>query len=120
MKPVQKTDQSGCPTTIRARGEVRTDCKTKISIVRQQNGPRWCVSVFIEGHNHGLSTPSKVHLLRSHRSVSAAKKVLTQQLSEANIPTCQQMQLLEIESGGQSPATHQQNLYHIHRRLSPF
>ena len=100
MKPVQKTDQSGCPTTIRARGEVRTDCKTKISIVRQQNGPRWCVSVFIEGHNHGLSTPSKVHLLRSHRSVSAAKKVLTQQLSEANIPTCQQMQLLEIESGG--------------------
>ncbi|XP_047939469.1 protein FAR1-RELATED SEQUENCE 5-like [Salvia hispanica] len=91
---------SGCPTTIRARGEVRTDCKAKISIVRQQNGPGWCVSVFTEGHNHGLSTPSKVHLLRSHRSVSAAKKVLTQHLSEANIPTCQQMQLLEIESGG--------------------
>ncbi|XP_073015535.1 protein FAR1-RELATED SEQUENCE 5-like [Primulina eburnea] len=41
-----------------------------------------------------------VHLLRSHRTVSAAKKALTQQFAEANVPTCQQMRLFEIESGG--------------------
>ncbi|XP_047952720.1 protein FAR1-RELATED SEQUENCE 5-like, partial [Salvia hispanica] len=90
----------GGPIQIRARGEVRTNCKAKISIVKQQTGSDWSVSVFMEGHNHGLSTPSKVHLLRSHRSVSAVKRLLTQQFSEANIPTCQQMQLLEMESGG--------------------
>ncbi|XP_073121116.1 protein FAR1-RELATED SEQUENCE 5-like [Henckelia pumila] len=54
----------------------------------------------MESHNHPLSTPSNVHLLQSHRSVSAAKKALTQQFSEANVPTCQQIRLLEIEYGG--------------------
>ncbi|KZV14291.1 hypothetical protein F511_43796, partial [Dorcoceras hygrometricum] len=84
----------------RSRGGVRTGCKSRISIVKVQTGPNWAVSNFIESHNHPLSTPSKVHLLRSHRNVSAAKKSLTQQFSEANVPTCQQMQLLEIEYGG--------------------
>ncbi|XP_074576084.1 protein FAR1-RELATED SEQUENCE 5-like [Curcuma longa] len=84
----------------RVRGEVRTGCKSKISIVKNQSGPNWIVTNFVETHNHPLSTPSKVHLLRSHRSVSTAKKALTQQFSEANIPTCQQMRLLEIEYGG--------------------
>ncbi|XP_057785582.1 protein FAR1-RELATED SEQUENCE 5-like [Salvia miltiorrhiza] len=96
----QKRTQSGSQMKTRARGEVRTDCKAKISIIKQQTGPEWSVSIFMEGHNHGLSTPSNVYLLRSHRSVSVVKRVLTQQFSEANIPTCQQMRLLEIESGG--------------------
>ena len=96
----KKRAVNGATINSRARGEVRTDCKAKISIVKQQTGPDWSVSVFVEGHNHGLSTPSKVHLLRSHRNVSTVKKVLTQKFSEANILTCQQMQLLEIEYGG--------------------
>ncbi|KAG6408053.1 hypothetical protein SASPL_131055 [Salvia splendens] len=96
----KKRKTSGDTIKTRARGEVRTGCKAKITIVKQQTGPDWSVSVFVEGHNHGLSTPSKVHLLRSHHNVSMVKRVLTQQLSEANIPTCQQMQLLEIECGG--------------------
>ncbi|XP_047964762.1 protein FAR1-RELATED SEQUENCE 5-like [Salvia hispanica] len=91
---------SGDPIKTRTRGKVRTDCKAKMSIIKQQTGSDWSVSVFTEGHNHGLSTPSKVHLLRSHRSVSAVKKVLTQKFSKANIPTCHQLQLLEIECGG--------------------
>ncbi|KAG6437544.1 hypothetical protein SASPL_102463 [Salvia splendens] len=91
---------NGATINSRARGEVRTDSKAKISIIKQQTGPDWSVSVLVEGHNHGLSTPSKVHLLRSHRNVSTVKRVLTQNFSEANIPTCQQMQLLEIEYGG--------------------
>lgn len=95
-----KRAQSGEPKKSRACGEVRTDCKAKISLIKQQDGPTWTLSIFIEGHNHALSTPSKVHLLRSHRNISIAKKALIQQFSEANIPTCQQMQLLEIEYGG--------------------
>ncbi|XP_073130821.1 protein FAR1-RELATED SEQUENCE 5-like [Henckelia pumila] len=84
----------------RARGEIRIGCKSRISIIKEQTGPNWIVSNFMESHNHPLSSPSKVHLLRSHRNVSAAKKALTQQFSEANVPTCQQMRLLEIEYGG--------------------
>ncbi|XP_073126798.1 protein FAR1-RELATED SEQUENCE 5-like [Henckelia pumila] len=84
----------------RDRGEIRTGCESRISIVKEQTGNNWLVSNFKESHNHPLSTPSKVHLLRSHRNVSVAKKALTQQFSEANVPTCQQMRLLEIEYGG--------------------
>ncbi|XP_073154088.1 protein FAR1-RELATED SEQUENCE 5-like [Henckelia pumila] len=84
----------------RARGQVRTGFRSKISIVKAQSGTNWAVSAFQESHNHPLSTPSKVHLLQSHRTVSAAKKALTQQFSEANVSTCQQIRLLEIEYGG--------------------
>ncbi|XP_074557556.1 protein FAR1-RELATED SEQUENCE 5-like [Curcuma longa] len=84
----------------RVRGEIRTGCKSKISLVKKQNGSNWIITGFVESHNHPLSTPSKVHLLRSHRHVSAAKKTLTQQFSEANVPTCQQMRIMEIEYGG--------------------
>ncbi|XP_042433005.1 protein FAR1-RELATED SEQUENCE 5-like [Zingiber officinale] len=84
----------------RARGEVRIGCRAKLSLVKEQTGANWIVTKFLESHNHPLSTPSKVHLLRSHRHVSEAKKVLTQQFTEANIPTCQQVRLLKIDSGG--------------------
>ncbi|KAL2503763.1 Protein FAR1-RELATED SEQUENCE 5 [Abeliophyllum distichum] len=46
-----------------------------------------------------LTTPSKVHLLRTHRSVSATKMALAQQFLEANIPTCQQLRIMEIDAG---------------------
>ncbi|XP_073017887.1 protein FAR1-RELATED SEQUENCE 5-like [Primulina eburnea] len=95
-----KQSKSDEPVKERARGEIRTGCKSKISVVKEQTGVGWVVSTFVESHNHPLSTPSKVHLLRSHRTVSAAKKALTQQFAEANVPTCQQMRLFEIESGG--------------------
>ncbi|KAH6786377.1 hypothetical protein C2S52_005929 [Perilla frutescens var. hirtella] len=91
---------SGQLKNIRARGEVRTNCKARLSLVKQQTGPNWIVSNFVEGHNHALSTPSKVHLLWSHRRVSTVERVLTQQFSEANVPTCQKIRLLEIEYGG--------------------
>ncbi|XP_075486498.1 protein FAR1-RELATED SEQUENCE 5-like [Primulina tabacum] len=96
MKHV-KDDQ---PKQERARGEVRTGCKSKITFVKEQTGPNWVVSTFMKVHNHPLSTPSKVHLLRSHRNVSVSKKALIQQFSEANVPICQQMRLLKIEYGG--------------------
>ncbi|XP_052197171.1 protein FAR1-RELATED SEQUENCE 5-like [Diospyros lotus] len=86
----------------RNRGHTRLGCNARLSVVKQQTGNSWVVSHFVEEHNHGLTTPSRVHLLRSHRKVSATKKALAQQFSEANIPTCQQVRLMEIESGGPS------------------
>ncbi|KAG6412346.1 hypothetical protein SASPL_125023 [Salvia splendens] len=41
---------SGGPIKKRARGEVRTDSKAKISIVKQQTGPYWSISLFIEAN----------------------------------------------------------------------
>ncbi|XP_042404838.1 uncharacterized protein LOC121995063 [Zingiber officinale] len=46
-------------TRERTRGEVRTGCKSKISLVKKQTGSAWVVTNFTEGHNHPLSTPSK-------------------------------------------------------------
>ncbi|KAL2511929.1 Protein FAR1-RELATED SEQUENCE 5 [Abeliophyllum distichum] len=86
----------------RNRGHVRCGCNARLSVVKQQNGERWVVSKFVEEHNHPLATPSRVHLLRSHRGVSKTKKTLMQQFSDANIPTCQQVRLLEIDAGGPS------------------
>ncbi|GER48951.1 FAR1-related sequence 5, partial [Striga asiatica] len=52
------------------------------------------VKHFVEKHNHPLATPRKVHLLRSHRGVSATKRALVQEYTEANIPTCKQCDLI--------------------------
>nr|XP_048337433.1 protein FAR1-RELATED SEQUENCE 5-like [Ziziphus jujuba var. spinosa] len=84
----------------RNQGLVRVGCKVKMTVVKSQTGPNWIVSQFVEEHNHALATPSKIHLLRSYRVVSAAKRGLSQQLSEPNIPMCQQIRVLEIEAGG--------------------
>ncbi|KAL2506119.1 Protein FAR1-RELATED SEQUENCE 5 [Abeliophyllum distichum] len=86
----------------RNRGHVRCGCNARLLVVKQQTGNGWVVSTFVEEHNHPLATPSRVHLLRSHWSVSKTKKDLVQQFSEANIPTCQQVRLLEIDAGGPS------------------
>ncbi|KAL2531149.1 Protein FAR1-RELATED SEQUENCE [Abeliophyllum distichum] len=67
---------------------------------RKETGNLWVVNKFVAEHNHALTTPSKVHLLRSHRNVSATKKALAHQFSEANIPTCQQLRIMEIDAGG--------------------
>ncbi|XP_048336176.2 protein FAR1-RELATED SEQUENCE 5-like [Ziziphus jujuba] len=61
---------------------------------------KYVISVFVEEHSHPLSSLKKVHLLRSHRNVSEAKKSLTQQFSAANVPTHQQISILEFEVRG--------------------
>ncbi|XP_058218898.1 protein FAR1-RELATED SEQUENCE 5-like [Rhododendron vialii] len=84
--------------TSRRRGLTRERCGAKLAVVRK--GEVFVVSKFVEGHNHELTTPRKVHLLKSHRRVSAAQKALTQQLSAANVPTYQQMSIFELQAGG--------------------
>ncbi|KAF7129740.1 hypothetical protein RHSIM_Rhsim10G0098100 [Rhododendron simsii] len=88
------------PITIgpikRKRGIIREDCPAKVTVVRRGEG--FEVSQFVEGHNHPLTTPKKVHLLHFNRKVTP--KCLVQQLRDANVPPFQQMSILELQSGG--------------------
>ncbi|GAB2286446.1 hypothetical protein Dimus_039769 [Dionaea muscipula] len=98
----------------RCRGISRRGCAAKIAVVKR--GEKYVVTQFVESHNHPLTSPRRVHLLRSHRKVSGAKKALAESLSAVNIPSCQQMSLFEMQSGG---AEHvgflQQDLYNVER-----
>lgn len=83
----------------RKRGFTREGCNAKIAVIKSEKNS-FIVSTFYEAHNHVLTTPRKVHLLRSHRSMSSAKKSLTQQLSSANVPIHQQISIMESGAGG--------------------
>ena len=41
-------------------------------------------------------------MLRSHRSVTAPKKKMIDSLSAANIRTCSQMDIFEVQAGGRA------------------
>ncbi|KAH0987719.1 hypothetical protein GBA52_014896 [Prunus armeniaca] len=83
----------------RRRGITREGCKAKLAVVKSKLGT-YVVSLFVEGHNHPLTSPKRVHLLRSHRTVSNSHKCITQLFSAANIPTHQPFSLLEMQVGG--------------------
>lgn len=91
-----------CMEKKRRRGIIRENCKAKLSVVKLNSSPsdNYIVTQFIEGHSHLLATPRKIHLLRSHRQISEAKRSLTRQLASANVPTHQQISILELEAGG--------------------
>ncbi|KAF7120004.1 hypothetical protein RHSIM_Rhsim13G0132100 [Rhododendron simsii] len=93
-KPVLNTGSSK-----RRRGIIREGCGAKLAVVRSKSGDKYVVSQFVEAHNHPLTSPRRTHLLRSHRKVTAAKRVLAEQLSQANVPTCQQMSIFEVQAG---------------------
>ncbi|CAH9112076.1 unnamed protein product [Cuscuta europaea] len=38
----------------------------------------WIVSVFEKIHNHDLLSPSKIHLIRSHRKVSSKRALINE------------------------------------------
>ncbi|KAH0974872.1 hypothetical protein GBA52_016771 [Prunus armeniaca] len=83
----------------RHRGITREGCKAKLAVVKSKSRT-YVVSLFVERHNHPLTSPKRVHLLRSHRTVSNSHKCITQLFSTANIPTHQQFSLLEMQVGG--------------------
>ena len=58
----------------RHRGITREGCKAKLAVVKSKSGT-YVVSLFVEGHNHLLTSPKRVHLLRSHRTVSNSRNV---------------------------------------------
>ncbi|XP_062014566.1 protein FAR1-RELATED SEQUENCE 5-like [Rosa rugosa] len=82
----------------RDRGKTRTWCNAKLTVCN--DGSNYVVKTFNEEHNHPPTTPSKVHLLRSQRTVSTAKKNLIQDLRRVDIPIYQQFELFQTQAGG--------------------
>lgn len=110
----KKYTQNVSENTTRKRGLTRENCGAKITVVKRGEG--FAVTQFVASHNHTLATPKKVHLLRSHRNMSAAQRALTQQLGDANIPTHQQMSILAMQAGGlENVGCSQQDLYNALR-----
>ncbi|KAH7663176.1 FHY3/FAR1 family protein [Dioscorea alata] len=102
------------PSCKRRRGIIRECCPAKLAVVKKREG--FQVSLFVEGHNHVMTSPGRVHLLPSHRKVTAAQKSLTRQLGEANVPPCQKMRILELQCGGiENVGFTQRDLYNAER-----
>lgn len=84
----------------RKRGLPKVGCDARIAVVRKKESGRYVVSVFVEGHNHPLTSPSRVHLLRSHRGLSKVNKVLSEQLSLVNVQKHKQFDFFGVQAGG--------------------
>ncbi|KAL6284479.1 hypothetical protein ACE6H2_015408 [Prunus campanulata] len=85
----------------RRRVKVRQDCKARIGVVKCPESNKYSISLFEEVHNHSLTTPDKVHLLRSHRDVRESRKALKiDRFGVVNIPTHPPVSNLEVQAGG--------------------
>lgn len=84
------------------KGEVKRyqNCEAKMIARRKKDMLIWEVTSFEEMHNHERTTPTRRHLLRSHRKVSHVKKSLVDKFSTANISTTHQMGVLDLRAGG--------------------
>ncbi|CAL9022230.1 unnamed protein product [Prunus brigantina] len=98
MRRGEKKKDSESTQIERERGNVRENCKAKLTVV--YDGFNFVVKTFIEEYTHPLATPSRVHLLRSHHGVSDTKIKLVKKFSNVNIPLYQQFELLETQASG--------------------
>ncbi|XP_034202750.1 protein FAR1-RELATED SEQUENCE 5-like [Prunus dulcis] len=84
----------------RHRGISRCGCKARVVVVKVSGCKQYAFSLVVEGHNHTMTPPERVHFMRSHRHISEPAKLLTKQLGSADIPTHKKMSILEVQSGG--------------------
>ncbi|XP_004309400.1 PREDICTED: protein FAR1-RELATED SEQUENCE 5-like, partial [Fragaria vesca subsp. vesca] len=57
-------------------------------------------SLFVDSHNHPLTSPGRVQFLRSHRGVSKVSKALSDQLSLVNVKRHKQFEFFGVQAGG--------------------
>ncbi|KAM5584824.1 hypothetical protein ABKV19_004268 [Rosa sericea] len=99
----------------RIRGVVREDCKARMIVVRDKSGG-FVVNIFDEAHTHPMTSPKRLHLLKSNRRLTKAQRSLWEQLSMVNIPTHQQFDILRVQAGRfQYIGCTQQDLYNLER-----
>ncbi|KAL6193058.1 hypothetical protein ACLB2K_034143 [Fragaria x ananassa] len=90
----------------------------RIAVLQVGQSTMYRISNFVKEHNHLLSLPEEVHQLRSHRKMSEAKKILSQQLGLVNIPPHKQFSILEVQAGGiQNIGCTKTDLYNYARDL---
>ncbi|KAL6216512.1 hypothetical protein ACLB2K_009735 [Fragaria x ananassa] len=101
----------------RKRGLPKVGCKARIAAMRKKTG-RYAISVFVEGHNHALTSPSRVHLLKSHHRISKVNKVLSEQLSLVNVKKHKQFEFFGVQAGGiENIGCTQRDLYNYGRNI---
>ncbi|XP_058078167.1 protein FAR1-RELATED SEQUENCE 5-like [Magnolia sinica] len=72
----------GQPKVIRAI--TRTECLAGMTIRLRKNG-KYHVTKFVAEHNHEVATAMKVHMLRSHRGLTNAKKTKAIMVDDSRI-----------------------------------
>ncbi|CAH9099228.1 unnamed protein product [Cuscuta epithymum] len=86
--------------TERCTQNIRNGCMAMLGVSRTRNSVLFKVYRFEEAHNHYCETPSKVHLLKSHRNLSEAKKKLFSTMQSNNISIPRAMGIFIAESSG--------------------
>ncbi|KAK8957617.1 hypothetical protein KSP39_PZI000830 [Platanthera zijinensis] len=96
-----KRDKS-CPDVKRKfhKQDFRTGCLACLHFTADEEGKNWKVTKFIEEHNHPLTLPQDVHLLRSHSHVSDVQATMIQNMSGVGIRTVDAFNLMAVEVGG--------------------
>ncbi|XP_024172333.1 protein FAR1-RELATED SEQUENCE 5-like [Rosa chinensis] len=84
-------------------------------VVRDKSGG-FVVNIFDEAHTHPMTSPKRLHLLKSNCRLTKAQRSLWEQLYMVNIPTHQQFDILGVQAGGfQYIGCTQQDLYNLER-----
>ncbi|KAB1224262.1 Protein FAR1-RELATED SEQUENCE 5, partial [Morella rubra] len=81
------------------RRNTRCGCLASFTIQRQSNG-KYCTFDWCAQHNHELATPSKAHLLRSHRQINELQRLECDEADRAGIRPKLAHDLMVAQAGG--------------------
>ncbi|XP_026410626.1 protein FAR1-RELATED SEQUENCE 5-like [Papaver somniferum] len=78
----------------------RTVCEAKLVIKLVSDDSKYSIVEFVEKHNHVLTCPGQVHLLRSQRNIETAQARLIENMRDAGISQKNIFVYFSVESGG--------------------
>ncbi|KAH9801186.1 protein FAR1-RELATED SEQUENCE [Citrus sinensis] len=78
----------------------RTGCKASFRVNYDNSSGKFTVTEFKTEHNHPLTSPNEVHLLRSHRHVSEGDLAQAKALRHVGVKTCQVVDYMGDQVGG--------------------
>ncbi|XP_021757130.1 protein FAR1-RELATED SEQUENCE 5-like [Chenopodium quinoa] len=87
------------PYVKKHRALTRVGCSAMIKLSSRING-RFRIIKFEPQHNHVLSTPSKTHLFRSHRSINSSQASELDMACSSGIAPKASMELMSRRAGG--------------------
>ncbi|KAH9698158.1 protein FAR1-RELATED SEQUENCE [Citrus sinensis] len=78
----------------------RPGCKASFQVNYDNSSGKYTVIEFRTEHNHPLTSPNEVHLLRSHRHVSEGDLAQAKALRHVGVKTCQVVDYMGDQVGG--------------------
>lgn len=82
------------------RAETRFECLARMKISCVSNGDMYRVIEFIPNHTHVTSSPSKTHLFRSHRKMSAINIAQAEMTDRSGINPKETVEFMSRQAGG--------------------